>query len=437
MTVDAKSDTAVYSGTALEGAALNALEGATITYSVYNAESESWSEYSSTVPSITNSGSLTYKVKAELANYDPAIAEGKLQVNPATMTVDYEDYSGTYDGKAHSATVTPSVTAGTKVEYQLVVAKGEEEAAWSTTIPIITDAGNASYRVKVTNPNYNDVEVFTIKLNVEAKAVTIEAAKAGKTYGESDPEKFADATISTYFNDELDNIDLTVTRPGAGEAENEKAATYTGALTTGLDAKELDKTYPNYSFTVKDADFTIAKKTVTFEANSTSKAWGTNDPEEGFTATVTGLVGEDDISYTVKRDAGERAVTAIASSADDTISYDEYRMYVDLDEKDKDLENYDPELKEGTLTIKKTPVVIESSIDGREQVYSGTIVTLTAVMEGLDDYPDNYAYQWQVGDSEDGPFDIIKGAEERTYKYVLNKHTAGKHYRVVITLKIK
>jgi hypothetical protein len=352
------------------------------------------------------------------------------------MTVESTGYSGTYDGTTHSVTVTPSITAGTTVEYQKIVAEGEE--AWSTTVPSIKDVGSVSYNVKVTNPNYEDV-TFTIDLSVKAKDVTIAAKTAGKTYGEKDPEKFEDASISEYYNNELADIILTVTRPGAGELENEQAGIHKGALTTGLDAEKLNAQYKNYNFTVEDADFTIAKKEITITANSISKPWGTNDPVEFFATIPEGsLVGDDTISYKVTRETGERATD---NAADDVssdakgkavIGIGEYPISVTLT---GETDNYDVKTEPGKLTIIKTPVVIESSIDGLKEVYSGTIVELTAQMDGLDDYPGNYNYQWQIGDSEDGPFvDIENNANDRIYRYILNKHTAGKHYRVIVTI---
>ena len=363
-------------------------------------------------------------------------ADGYVQIDPSTMTVAREGYSGTYDGTAHSVTVTPSITAGTTVEYQKIVAEGEE--AWSTTVPSIKDVGSASYNVKVTNLNYEDV-TFTLDLSVKAKDVTIAAQAEGKTYGENDPEQFKNATIGTYFNGELDDIDLTVTRPGAGVPANEQAGIHKGALTTGLDAEELNAQYKNYNFTVEDADFTIAKKEITITADSISKFWGYNDPDEFFATIPEGsLVGDDKISYKVTRVAGERATdTAIDDVSSDVegevIGVGEYPISVTLTEEP---DNYDVKTEPGKLTIIKTPVVIKSSIDGLKEVYSGTIVELTAQMNGLDTkYSGNYNYQWQISDSEDGPFvDIEKNANERVYKYILNKHTAGKHYRVIVTI---
>ena len=367
-----------------------------------------------------------------------SLVPGSFTIDPAAMTVESAGYSGTYDGTAHSVTVTPSITAGTTVEYQLIVAEGEE--AWSTTVPSIKDVGSASYNVKVTNPNYEDV-TFTVDLSVEAKAVTIAAQPEGKTYGDDDPEQFKKALIGTYFNGELDDIDLTVTRPGAGELANEQAGIHKDALTTGLDAEELNAKYKNYSFTVEDADFTINKKAVTITADSISKPWGYNDPEE-FYATVTegNLIGDDTISYKVTRATGERATGDATDEATsnaggkEVIGVGEYPISVTLTDEPK---NYDVTLKEGKLTIIKTPVTIESSIADLETVYSGTIVELTAQMVGLNEYGDNYNYQWQIGDSEEGPFVDITGdenANKRTYKYILNKHTAGKHYRVNVTI---
>ena len=210
----------------------------------------------------------------------------------------------------------------------------------------------------------------------------------------------------------------------------------------GLDAEKFSYSDGNIaaSFTLAaDGYVQIDRKQVTFEAITITKPWGADNPELTATVDEEALIGDDKIDYKVLRDPGETATTLVdeaVSSDDTTIAYNTYRTYVVIDEKDPDLENYEPVLTEGTLTIKKTPVEISSSIDGLEKVYSGTIVTLRAEMEGLDKYPDNYAYQWQISDEEKGPYVDIEKANEREYNYVLNKDTKDKHYRVVITLKL-
>jgi hypothetical protein len=197
---------------------------------------------------------------------------------------------------------------------------------------------------------------------------------------------------------------------------------------------ELGKN-PNYDITTETGTYLINKKRVSITADSFTKAWGADDPE--FTANVDGLVGDDQIKYIVRRVAGEWAVTAVSSTDDNTIATDVYRIYIEADEDQGNYYVAADELTDGTLTIKKTPVTIESPLDklGEDKtVYSGMIVKLTAMMTGLDEYPDNYTYQWQVAPTEDGTYNDIPGANERTYSYVLNKDTIGQFYRVVITL---
>jgi len=147
------------------------------------------------------------------------------------------------------------------------------------------------------------------------------------------------------------------------------------------------------------------------------KLWGQDDPE--FTATVTGLVNEDDeITYEIKREEGEEEGT--------------YEVYA-TGKQPKD-SNYKVQFVDATMNVEMPPVTIRSSAGDAEALYAGTEITLTAEMEGLN--TEDYNIQWQMGDTDDVDQMVdIEGANGITYTYILTEETAGKFFRVVVTLK--
>ena len=92
------------------------------------------------------------------------------------MTVEAVDYSGKYDGAAHAGGATPSVTEGTTIQYST---DGGE--TWSTEVPSITDFGKVEYKVKATNPNYNDA-TDDGTLEVTKRSITLTSADGEKVY---------------------------------------------------------------------------------------------------------------------------------------------------------------------------------------------------------------------------------------------------------------
>jgi hypothetical protein len=344
-----------------------------------------------------------------------------------------EDEAFDYNGNAQYVTKAEASAddrTAVTIEYSV---KGEDGyGEWSTTVPSLIDADSLTYKVRALNANYVTVEdetEYTLKIN--QLAINVYDSMLTEYNGEDQTLTITADKATGVLNDEtltLENATIT-----GRDAEPEAYTVLDDEYTWSVTKADGSDSTNNYTIDVTGS-LKINKKKVTITADSIEKPWGADDPEEGFTAKPDGLVEGDEIEYTVKRVPGEIAVTAVTSSDDETIAYDEYEIYVEIEEG-KEPKNYDPELVPGKLTIKKTPVIIRSSIEGLEEVYSGTIVTLRAEMAGLDDFPNNYAYQWQIADEEDGEYvDIIENAQSREYEYVLNKDTAGKHYRVVITL---
>lgn len=80
-------------------------------------------------------------------------------------------------------------------------------------------------------------------------------------------------------------------------------------------------------------------------------------------------------------------------------------------------------------TAVERSVTIQSSLDGVDEVYSGTEVVLTAVPEGFDGI--EYTVRWQY-ETADGELHEIEGANELTYTYEITPENAGYIYHVIV-----
>ena len=69
----------------------------------------------------------------------------------ATYSITASAYSGNYDGKAHTITIS-GVKSGSTVYYRT-----STDDSWSTTLPTAKNAGCITVYYKITNPNYNDI----------------------------------------------------------------------------------------------------------------------------------------------------------------------------------------------------------------------------------------------------------------------------------------
>ena len=187
--------------------------------------------------------------------------------------------SGNTATNAGSYTATATLTTGDNPFY-----------VWGNTTTMTPAEGEAATEAK------------SYSWSITAKPVTVTADDAGKTYGESDPDPLA-ATVTGLVG--TDTLTYFVSR-----AEGESAGTYT--ITPNGEAEQ-----GNYTVTYKTGTFTISRKTVIVKADDKSKTFGENNPE--LTATVTGLVGSDTLTYAVSRTDGENVGSyAITPTGDAT-----------------------------------------------------------------------------------------------------------------------
>ena len=399
------------------------LDNDTVSYTLSRAEGEDVGTYA-----ITPTG------EASQGNYAVTYVPGTLTISKSgTLTLTANGYEGEYDGKSHAASATASVTEGTTISYQ--VGNGE----WTTEAPSIKDVGEQTVNVKAENANYETAST-TVTLKVTPKAVTVTAENTSKTYGAADPELTAtvsgtldnDTVSYTLSRAEGEDVGtyaitptgeasqgnyavtyvpgtLTISKSGTltltangyeGEYDGKShAASATASVTEGttisyqvgngewtteapsikdvgeqtVNVKAENANYETASTTVT---LKVTPKAVTVTAENTSKTYGAADPE--LTATVSGTLDNDTVSYTLSRaegeDVGTYAITPTgeASQGNYAVTYVPGTLTIS---------------KSGTLTL--TANGYEGEYDGKSHAASAT----ASVTEGT-------TISYQVGNGE-------------------------------------
>lgn len=238
---------------------------------------------------------------------------GDLQAPQAEATA--SDYSGTYDGAAHSITVNVTKpAAGYTVTYGTV--DGTYDLA---SAPEYTEAGTYTVYYKVSATHYSDL-TGSATVTINPKPLTITAVAANKNVGEDDP-------TFTYTSDGLVGND-TITGSLSREP-GETAGTY--AITLGtLDAGD------NYAISFTGADFTIVAAQNTTESSqsseSTQSTTDSSQPSEttqstqGTTEPTTSTQGsaQSDSTTTAESTAATTATTTpttVPAAASQSVTY--------------------------------------------------------------------------------------------------------------------
>lgn len=147
----------------------------------------------------------------------------------------------------------------------------------------------------------------------------------------------------------------------------------------------------NYLVTVVSGTLTITAKAVVVKADDAGKVYD-NDPTNPseYTATVTGLVGSDTITYTVTREAGEDVGTYTITPAGDATQG-----------------NYTVTYETGTFTI--TAAELSITINDASKVYGDADPELTYTAEGLvngETIPEDLITIWRDAGEDVGTYPI-------------------------------
>ena len=220
--------------------------------------------------------------------------------------------------------------------------------------------------------------------------MTITAKNAEKTYGNPDPA-FEAAKISEYVGDELDGINLSVTRSDAG---NDEVGVHKGVLSIAQTKADLEAAYTNYTFTIEPADFTITMN----EADLTVSAANVE-------------VTYDGNAYGVNAEASIEGATILYKDANGEYTLTESPTWTNVTEAQTvdfkaSLNGYKDAFGSATVTI--APRAITLTSESASKVYDGTALTndtvnvtdgIFAENEGVESY-NVTGTQTMVGESE-------------------------------------
>ena len=278
VTADAKSKTYDNnSGTdpALTATVSGTIGADTVTYTISRTSGQNAGTYT-----ITPTGTATQ------GNYTVSFVAGTFTINRKAVTVKADNKSKTYGGTDPTLTATVSGTIGTDtVTYTLSRASGSNAGTYT-----ITPTGNA------TQGNYS-VTYQTGTFTINPASVTLTANSGTKTYNGSNQSV-------TGFTASVSGLTFSgVSASGTGKNQGTYSVTFTGVtVNTTTDSTG------NYKVTgTTNGTLTINRKAVTVKEDNKSKTYGASDPT--LTATVTGLIGSDTVSYTISRASGNNAGT--------------------------------------------------------------------------------------------------------------------------------
>ena len=211
-------------------------------------------------PGTTAGSAIITVTSAATTSYKAASATYNVTVKPGTLSVTAKAYSGTYDGKAHSASVTSSVSG---VTFKYGTAKGTYNL---TSMPTYTNAGTYVVYYQATKAGYTTSE-GSIKTVIQKKATTtslssVDGAIAVTTTGNgtitaqsSDPNIIETLTVSdktiTYTPKQYGNAGTATITVTVGETMNYKASSATCKITVSdrlINNSSLGYWHPAYEY---------------------------------------------------------------------------------------------------------------------------------------------------------------------------------------------
>ena len=301
--------------------------------------------------SVTFSGVTINTTRDTTGNYKvTGTTNGTLTINKASLGLSITSYNGTYNGSAHTITATVSVTSGTTIYYST------DNTNWSTTKPTRTVVGTTTVYVKAQNTDTTNYAVATgtgtiTITKAAASALGLSVSGWSGTYDGS--SHTITATVSVASGTTL----YYRTSTTASWSTTKPSRTAVGTTTVYVEARN-----DNYNTASGNANIVINSKAVTVKADNKSKTYGQNDPT--LTATVTGTVGSDTVSYTLSRAAGSNVGN-----------------YTITPSGNKTQGNYTVTFQTGTFTINKaSSASLGLSVTSYDKMYDGAYHSVTATV---------------------------------------------------------
>ncbi len=306
--------------------------------------------------------------------------------------LEISNYTGVYDGAAHSIEVTNIITGDT-VSYS-----DDGGVTWTTTNPTFAEVGKYTVDVKVENADYEDrVGVGTV--TITKRDVTLTSATDNKTY---DGTALENDTVTEsgdgFVTGEGATWEVTGSQTEVGNSEN--TFTYTLDEGTSLGNYNIDKVE--------------GILTVTSATGSELSITNYNDKYDGqaHSIDVTNLALEDTIEYS--EDGGDNWSTTNPSYTDVGV----YTVDVKVTRT-----GYEDRTDIGTVTITKRDLTLTSATDSK--TYDGTALENDTATESGDGFVTGEGATWDVTGSQ-----TEVGNSENTFTYTLDDGTSLGNYNI-------
>ena len=246
---------------------------------------------------------------------------GTLEVTAASMTITVAGYTGTYDGAAHAATYEASQDGVT------VVWSTDGGSTWSSTVPSVTDVGEAvSVLAKATKANYADaVSETAATLQLAAKAITVTADSDTKVYDGNALTKSTATAADLVTGHTLSSVTVTGSQTDVGSSanvpsaativdgdNNDVTANYAINYVNGtleVTAASMTITVAGYNGVYDGAAHAASAETVPADATVT---WSVDGGE--FTATVPSVTGVTNVTIVAKATMANYTVATATTS---------------------------------------------------------------------------------------------------------------------------
>ncbi|MGX5681979.1 MBG domain-containing protein [Schumannella luteola] len=212
------------------------------------------------------------------SNYEISFSAGILTITPLAIEVSPDALDKRF-GEADPVitySVSPALVGDDELSGALGRDSGEDVGSYAVTLGSLS-AG----------PNY-ELTLAPAEFEILSRTIQITAQPASKVYGDSDPALEWEITGGELV--EGDSLTGSLSREPGEDADSYR-------ITLG------DLGGGNYDIDFVDASFTIEPRALSVTIGDTSKQYGDEDPEFGYS--VDGLVGGDSLSGAPSRDSGE------------------------------------------------------------------------------------------------------------------------------------
>ena len=325
----------------------NLPDGVTVTVTGTTASGKDVGTYSETVSVSAASTKDSYVIEKS-----PVTATVTLKITPAAVTVKANDVTKVYDGNAattNGATVTGLIGNDT-VAYTVAFAV-EDVTNVQETPNAITASGEAK------QGNYT-VSYQSGKLTITATEEELTVSLDDDEYTYDGGSHYNKNTAETNAAGGTTTIKYATSADAADEAWTTDLSTITATAVADSCTIYVKATNPNYKNTATDtATLTIKPAAVTVKANDVTKVYDGNAATTNG-ATVTGLIGNDTVAYTV------------AFAVEDVTNVQETPNAITASGEAKQ-GNYTVSYQSGKLTITATEEELTVSLDDDEYTYDG------------------------------------------------------------------